>query len=582
MWWELVHADAEAEETTDQGASEVGGICGPGVRWGHTCNAVRGGRYLYVFGGYGRDNCQTNDVHVFDTVQQSWSKPMLKGVPPSPRDSHSCTTVGDKLFVFGGTDGKNPLKDMHILDTSSNTWIVPNLNGEGPDAREGHTAVLVDKRLFIFGGCGKSVTHEEKYFNDLYILDTGKFSQSIFLNFVIISNLEVPVLYGIVETLTWERAVTSGTPPSARDCHSCSSWKNKIIVLGGEDSSDFYLADVHILNADTLAWEPMKTAGKIFPPRAGHTTVALGSNLFVFGGFTDARNLYDDLYVLNVGNPLNIESSALLFDLLPDMPVLNGLCDQRPAKLSIRRELRKKCRQDYLPSQRILKNNYFLKKQMISGSLHADHLRETDQAGTMVSDLKPTGEITFEARVTNSNKYGYAIETIIDGKLLHGMLFSCTSNLSQDNHGYHKKRVAVDNMSDKGNMDRPICVANAPVEVRKSSDHGQPNSSSAKESTVCRPLVEAPSSNLMNSTLVKDRSLNFPDSTLPQLSFVYFSVVPASWNVDQSSRMFMDTVNNDASDGAKPPNDRNFSGNLSISAEAQSSLLIQGKKFILI
>ncbi|RZS17137.1 hypothetical protein BHM03_00049252 [Ensete ventricosum] len=140
MWWELLHADAEAEETADQGASEAGGICGPGVRWGHTCNAVRGGRYLYVFGGYGRDNCQTNDVHVFDTggicflvfrkknagvtsckmcstVQQSWSKPMLKGVPPSPRDSHSCTTVGDKLFVFGGTDGKNPLKDMHILDT---------------------------------------------------------------------------------------------------------------------------------------------------------------------------------------------------------------------------------------------------------------------------------------------------------------------------------------------------------------------------------------------------------------------------------------------------------------------------------
>lgn len=67
MWWELVHADAEAEETADQGASEAGGICGPGVRWGHTCNAVRGGRYLYVFGGYGRDNCQTNDVHVFDT-----------------------------------------------------------------------------------------------------------------------------------------------------------------------------------------------------------------------------------------------------------------------------------------------------------------------------------------------------------------------------------------------------------------------------------------------------------------------------------------------------------------------------------
>lgn len=42
---------------------------------------------------------------------------MIKGTPPTPRDSHSCTTVGDNLFVFGGTDGMNPLKDLHILDT---------------------------------------------------------------------------------------------------------------------------------------------------------------------------------------------------------------------------------------------------------------------------------------------------------------------------------------------------------------------------------------------------------------------------------------------------------------------------------
>lgn len=40
---------------------------GPGRRWGHTCNAVRDGRLLYLFGGYGKFNCQTNQVHVFDT-----------------------------------------------------------------------------------------------------------------------------------------------------------------------------------------------------------------------------------------------------------------------------------------------------------------------------------------------------------------------------------------------------------------------------------------------------------------------------------------------------------------------------------
>ena len=42
---------------------------------------------------------------------------MIKGTPPIPRDSHSCTTVGDNLYVFGGTDGMNPLRDLHILDT---------------------------------------------------------------------------------------------------------------------------------------------------------------------------------------------------------------------------------------------------------------------------------------------------------------------------------------------------------------------------------------------------------------------------------------------------------------------------------
>ncbi|CAL5327029.1 unnamed protein product [Camellia sinensis] len=47
--------------------STVGEGCGPGKRWGHTCNPIRGGKLLYVFGGYGKDECRTNQVHVLDT-----------------------------------------------------------------------------------------------------------------------------------------------------------------------------------------------------------------------------------------------------------------------------------------------------------------------------------------------------------------------------------------------------------------------------------------------------------------------------------------------------------------------------------
>jgi len=50
-------------------------------------------------------------------VRQSWSEPAVKGTPPTPRDSHSCSVVGDSLFVFGGTDGTRLLNDLHILDT---------------------------------------------------------------------------------------------------------------------------------------------------------------------------------------------------------------------------------------------------------------------------------------------------------------------------------------------------------------------------------------------------------------------------------------------------------------------------------
>lgn len=63
MRWERLQQAEQREVEVVMG----GGGSGPGKRWGHTCNAIKEGRFLYVFGGYGKDNCQTNQVHVFDT-----------------------------------------------------------------------------------------------------------------------------------------------------------------------------------------------------------------------------------------------------------------------------------------------------------------------------------------------------------------------------------------------------------------------------------------------------------------------------------------------------------------------------------
>ncbi|KAF7806276.1 tip elongation aberrant protein 1-like isoform X1 [Senna tora] len=413
------------------------------------------------------------DFSMSSEVQQTWSQPVIKGTPPTPRDSHSCTAVGDNLFVFGGTDGVNPLKDLHILDTSSHTWISPTIRGEGPEAREGHSSALVGKRLFIFGGCGKSIDNNEVYYNDLYILNT--------------------------ETFVWKCAATSGTPPSPRDSHTCSSWKNKVVVIGGEDRNDYYLSDVHILDTDTLIWRELSPSGQLLSPRAGHSAVSFGKNLFVFGGFTDAQSLYNDLYMLDVdtgiwskvittgngpsprfsvtGDCLDpIMGGVLVFiggcnknlEALDDMYYLyTGLAresEQRPEKLSLRKQLKLKCQEQNLyPIQNRGLATYGVAdiSQPLT-VLNYNHpskfaFIQLGRQNIPANQSVPSGKKMFQAKLTHSVTEGYTIETVIDGKPLRGFLFSNKANsLQPSTHtSSSRKRVSCEPGSVVSNGIRP-------------------------------------------------------------------------------------------------------------------------------
>ncbi|XP_057791933.1 tip elongation aberrant protein 1-like [Salvia miltiorrhiza] len=440
--------------------SGVGG--GPGVRWGHTCNAIGGGKLLYVFGGYGKDQCQTNQVHVFDTVNMFWSEPDVKGTPPTPRDSHSCTTVGDNLFVFGGTDGRRPLNDLQVFQTSSNTWVVPCVRGDAPEPREGHSAALIGKRLFIFGGCGK-YENSEIYYDDLYILNT--------------------------ETFVWKRVLPSGIPPSKRDSHTCVSWNNKIIVVGGEDSFNYYLSDVHILDADTLVWCKLNTTGQLLPPRGGHTTISLGKNLFVFGGFSDEQNLYSDVYMLDIetgawikvaamgegpsgrfsmaGESLDPQMEGVLvfiggcnknLEALDDMYYLHtGFSrdidrdDRRNEKLSLRKQLKLKCQEQTTGTPGCEKVSYGAEHEHDTNIYQPMPISTYMPAGRQNFYLNefqtPVGKRTFQAKVFKSFPDGYTIETIIDGKPLRGVLFSnkaTSTSMGVDNFDSKMEAMKID------------------------------------------------------------------------------------------------------------------------------------------
>lgn len=462
MRWEKL------EFQTKNGEGLVGpASSGPGKRWGHTCNSIGGGKFLFVFGGYGEDNCQTNKIHIFDTANRTWSEPVTTGEPPKPRDSHSCTTVEDNLFIFGGTDGTHPLKDLHIFDTSLNTWSSPCIRGEGPEAREGHSAALVGKRLFIFGGSGKSLnsSHEE-YYDDLYILNT--------------------------ETFVWKRAETSGTPPAKRNSHTCSSWKNKIIVIGGEDLDNFYLSDVHFLDTDTLIWGKVNTLGQLMPPRAGHTTVALGKNLFVFGGFSDEQNLFDDIYNLDfetgcwtkvmttgegpsarfsmAGDSLDPRNGGVLvfiggcnknLEALDDMYYLRtGISteperdERRIEKISLRKQLRVKVQEQSTVTPVCEKALTRPEAQTYAYQpVPATNFVQPRRQNIYLHEYQtPPGKRSFQAQVTTRLSDGYTIETVIDGKALRGVLFSTKTGDNDALRKHDQVEVGGSNAQDDHNL----------------------------------------------------------------------------------------------------------------------------------
>ncbi|KAL1532048.1 putative protein, contains kelch repeat [Salvia divinorum] len=245
----------------------VGGVC----RWGHTCNAVADGKLLYIFGGHDGEGARTNRVSVFDTVNMVWSEPEMNGTPPTPRDGHSCISIGDDLFVFGGMDETGPVNDLHILETFTNTWVVPTVTGDMPEPRDGQCAAFIGKKFFSFGGISEFEDRDD----------------------------DLNVLSYTFDFWTWELVLTTGPIPTTKFGHTCTAWENKIIVVGGRDASGTCISDIYMLDTDDYVWTEY-TTDEIFPPRSGHTSICFEDRLFIFGGFPNDQSMSNDLYMLDL------------------------------------------------------------------------------------------------------------------------------------------------------------------------------------------------------------------------------------------------------------------------------------------
>jgi len=125
------------------------------------------------------------------------TRPVMAGLVPSDRYSHTCSAVGTQLILFGGfnVDSNTWLSDLHVLDTgmrptsrhrglalqlmiiisgvlyllfaewvqpyhpslsTSKTplpllmWFQPEVTGDVPAPRAGHTASVVGSKIYVY------------------------------------------------------------------------------------------------------------------------------------------------------------------------------------------------------------------------------------------------------------------------------------------------------------------------------------------------------------------------------------------------------------------------------------------------
>jgi len=208
----------------------------------------------------------------------SWEEMPLRDVSkvPLPRQRHSATVIGRRMYVIGGSYGGRSLNDIQVLDLATGDWFRMNpLHGTMPYI-SCHRCVEWEGKLLVVGG---------------FIRDDEDPEMTV---------IQLDVVNQVVETVA-----TIGTAPCVRGGHTAVVVGNRLIVFGGEQSQqgDGPLNDLHILNLPSKEWTEPIVSGEVPASRVGHASCVLDSTLFIFGGTTTTKdgkvNYLSDLHSLD-------------------------------------------------------------------------------------------------------------------------------------------------------------------------------------------------------------------------------------------------------------------------------------------
>lgn len=247
---------------------------------GHSLTTV-GGK-LFMFGGKDRDSFTNNIFRIEFNPFKVKLMEVFDPNGPSPIGFHKVLKYGEKLIIYGGHNHKRVSDSYHTYSTLKNTWTVYKF--EKPLVRELYSVVYkrFTSRIYIFGGLYCSPDDEaELHFNDLHVL---------FLNmmkFKLLKTENAPCgRYGhSAELINWTMFVFGG----------CRNDGMRKICF-----NDLY--KINLFDHEKLVWEQIQSEGPRPSPRYAHLCVQFGTQLIIYGGYNDKmlNNLLGDFWIYEI------------------------------------------------------------------------------------------------------------------------------------------------------------------------------------------------------------------------------------------------------------------------------------------
>ncbi|CAI5705341.1 unnamed protein product [Peronospora effusa] len=186
----------------------------PSMRYWYSLAVLQGMAILY--GGYGHPQRLSDTFALrFDTRIPTWVELRPRGDIPGPSSTHSVCVIKDRMYIFGGYDGKYRRGQVFAFEIEDATkegidcvWRKVETQGDGPASRYTHSGVSVGSRIIVYGGntgCLKG---------DAYVLDLGT-----------------------VEAMPTWKLVKCDPPLTPRAWHRAVAWDVAMYVFGGNTTN---------------------------------------------------------------------------------------------------------------------------------------------------------------------------------------------------------------------------------------------------------------------------------------------------------------------------------------------------------